>query len=249
MKTADVTQRQYEVIVEYIANLTTSNNVANVFGVSSDKVKDAIDRTDLIRRVDNLPFNDEVALLVDGVTKLNKIAYVTKEEVQAENVRKMLVAMTKDIRVILIKLADRLHNMRTMQYQTPAKQVEKARETLDIYVPFAERFGVFKIKWELEDLCLRYLDNDAYYELVGMVSSKRSEREAFMAQVVGEISEKLEAYGIKHYDCDGRPKHFYSIYCKMKNNGKAFSEIYDLIAKGLDLKLYISKYIEYCKKI
>ncbi|MCQ2529102.1 MAG: bifunctional (p)ppGpp synthetase/guanosine-3',5'-bis(diphosphate) 3'-pyrophosphohydrolase [Saccharofermentans sp.] len=191
-----------------------------------DTVEDTQANTEMLEKL----FGPAIALLVDGVTKLNKIAYVTKEEVQAENVRKMLVAMTKDIRVILIKLADRLHNMRTMQYQTPAKQVEKARETLDIYVPFAERFGVFRIKWELEDLCLRYLDNDAYYELVGMVSSKRSEREAFMAQVVGEISEKLEAYGIKHYDCDGRPKHFYSIYKKMHDKGKELNQIYDMFA-------------------
>ncbi len=175
-------------------------------------------------------FGSTITLLVDGVTKLNQIAYVTREEVQATNVRKMLVAMTKDIRVILIKLADRLHNMRTMQYQTPAKQIEKARETLDIYVPFAERFGVFKIKWELEDLCLRYLDHDGYYELVGLISAKRSEREAFMAQVVSEISEKLEAYGIKHYDVDGRPKHFYSIYKKMHDKGKDLTQIYDMFA-------------------
>lgn len=175
-------------------------------------------------------FGPTMTLLVEGVTKLNKIAYVTKEEIQAENVRKMLVAMTKDIRVILIKLADRLHNMRTMQYQTPAKQIEKAQETLDIYVPFAERFGVFKIKWELEDLCLRFLDHDGYYELVDLIAAKRSEREAFMATVVGEISEKLEAYGISHYEVDGRPKHFYSIYKKMKDKDKNINQIYDLFA-------------------
>ncbi len=191
-----------------------------------DTIEDTEVDTEMLEKV----FGSTITLLVEGVTKLNQIAYVTKEEVQASNVRKMLVAMTKDIRVILIKLADRLHNMRTMQYQTPEKQVEKARETLDIYVPFAERFGVFKIKWELEDLCLRYLDHDGYYELVGLISAKRSEREAFMAQVVSEISEKLEAYGIKHYDVDGRPKHFYSIYKKMHEKGKDLTQIYDMFA-------------------
>ena len=143
-----------------------------------DTIEDTEVDTEMLEKV----FGSTITLLVEGVTKLNQIAYVTKEEVQASNVRKMLVAMTKDIRVILIKLADRLHNMRTMQYQTPEKQVEKARETLDIYVPFAERFGVFKIKWELEDLCLRYLDHDGYYELVGLISAKRSEREAFFSR-------------------------------------------------------------------
>jgi len=191
-----------------------------------DVIEDTEVDTEMLEQV----FGSTITLLVEGVTKLNQIAYVTKEEVQASNVRKMLVAMTKDIRVILIKLADRLHNMRTMQYQTPEKQIEKARETLDIYVPFAERFGVFKIKWELEDLCLRYLDNDGYYELVGLISAKRSEREAFMAQVVSEISEKLEAYGITHYDVDGRPKHFYSIYKKMHEKGKDLNQIYDMFA-------------------
>lgn len=191
---------------------------------------DTIEDTDADSEMLNQVFGPTITLLVEGVTKLNKISYDSKEKMQAENVRKMLVAMTKDIRVILIKLADRLHNMRTMQYQTPEKQIEKARETLDIYVPFAERFGVFKIKWELEDLCLRYLDYDAYYQLVGMVAAKRSEREAFMAEVVREISEKLERYGIKHYDVSGRPKHFYSIYKKMHNKGKGLDQIYDMFA-------------------
>ncbi len=191
---------------------------------------DTIEDTEADSNMITALFGPTMTLLVEGVTKLNKIAYVTKEEIQAENVRKMLVAMTKDIRVILIKLADRLHNMRTMQYQTPEKQVEKARETLDIYVPFAERFGVFKIKWELEDLCLRYLDHDGYYELVNLISAKRSEREAFMQTVVSEISEKLEAYGISHYEVDGRPKHFYSIYKKMHNKDKDLTQIYDLFA-------------------
>ena len=176
-------------------------------------------------------FGPTITQLVEGVTKLNKISSHSKEDMQAENTRKMLFAMTRDPRVILIKLADRLHNMRTMQYQTPEKQVEKARETLEIYAPFAEKFGVFKIKWELEDLCLRYLDNDGYYELVGKISSKRSEREAFMAHVVAEISDKLKDDGMEHYDVDGRPKHFYSIYKKLHDNKHLdINHIYDMFA-------------------
>ena len=175
-------------------------------------------------------FGENVALLVDGVTKLGKIPYVSKEDIQAENVRKMFVAMAKDIRVVLIKLADRLHNMRTMKHQPPQKQVEISRETLDIYAPLAHRLGINKIKWELEDLCLRYLDKDAYYELVGMISSKRSEREQFMADVVKEISAKVNEYGIKHVEIEGRPKHFYSIYKKMKEQNKTLEQIYDLFA-------------------
>lgn len=192
-----------------------------------DTVEDTMADYDMLKEI----FGETISTLVDGVTKLNKISSHSKEEMQAENTRKMLIAMTKDPRVILIKLADRLHNMRTMQYQTPEKQVEKARETLDIYAPFAEKFGVFKIKWELEDLCLRYLDNDGYYELVGLISSKRSEREAFMAHVISEISEKLKDEGMEHYDVDGRPKHFYSIYKKMHDNKhNDINHIYDMFA-------------------
>ena len=192
---------------------------------------DTIEDTSADSMMLNELFGSTITLLVEGVTKLNKISSRSKEEMQAENTRKMLFAVTRDPRVILIKLADRLHNMRTMQYQTPEKQVEKARETLDIYAPFAEKFGVFKIKWELEDLCLRYLDNDGYYELVGLISSKRSEREAFMAHVVSEISEKLRGEGMEHYDVDGRPKHFYSIYKKLHDNRhNDINHIYDMFA-------------------
>ena len=192
---------------------------------------DTIEDTYADSKILNQLFGATITLLVEGVTKLNEISSHSKEEMQAENTRKMLIAMTRDPRVILIKLADRLHNMRTMQYQTPEKQVEKARETLDIYAPFAEKFGVFKIKWELEDLCLRYLDNDGYYELVGLISSKRSEREAFMAHVVSEISDKLKDDGMEHYDVDGRPKHFYSIYKKLHDNKhNDINHIYDMFA-------------------
>lgn len=191
-----------------------------------DTVEDTIADSELVAEL----FGENVALLVDGVTKLGKIPYTSKEEIQAENVRKMFVAMAKDIRVVLIKLADRLHNMRTMKHQTPEKQIEKARETLDIYAPLAHRLGINKIKWELEDLCLRYIDKDAYYELVGMISSKRSEREEFMADVVKEITAKISEFGIKHAEIEGRPKHFYSIYNKMKQQNKTLEQIYDLFA-------------------
>jgi len=174
-------------------------------------------------------FGNDVALLVDGVTKLNRIHFSSKEEVQAESFRKMFLAMAEDIRVVLIKLADRLHNMRTMSYMTPEKQVEKAQETLDIYAPLAHRLGIYKIKWELEDLCLRYLDPDSYYELVGSIAQKRSERENYLEQVVSEMNTKITEIGIEA-EIEGRPKHFYSIYKKMKAQHKQLDEIYDLFA-------------------
>ena len=179
-------------------------------------------------------FGAVVCSLVDGVTKLNlsldNVVYNSKQDIQASNVRKMFIALTDDIRVIFIKLADRLHNMRTLKSMSPEKQIEKAQETLDIYVPFAGRFGIYKIKWELEDLCLRYLHPDDYYELVKLVNGNRTQRENFMEDVVSEIRAKLEENGIVHYDIEGRPKHFYSIYKKMHEKGKTIDEIYDLFA-------------------
>ena len=179
-------------------------------------------------------FGPVVCSLVDGVTKLNlsldNVVYNSKVDIQASNVRKMFIALTDDIRVIFIKLADRLHNMRTLKSMSPEKQIEKAQETLDIYVPFAGRFGIYKIKWELEDLCLRYLHPDDYYELVKLVNGNRAQRENFMEEVVSEIRGKLEENGIVHYDIEGRPKHFYSIYKKMHEKGKTIDEIYDLFA-------------------
>ena len=191
-----------------------------------DTVEDTVVDSEMVTEL----FGEDVALLVDGVTKLEKIPYISKEENRAENVRKMFIAMAKDIRVVLIKLADRLHNMRTMKSQSPEKQIEISQETLDIYAPLAHRLGIYKIKWELEDLCLRYIDRDAYYELVGMISSKRSEREQFMADVVKELGDKIAQFGIKHAEIEGRPKHFYSIYCKMKKQDKTIDQIYDLFA-------------------
>nr|WP_170271637.1 bifunctional (p)ppGpp synthetase/guanosine-3',5'-bis(diphosphate) 3'-pyrophosphohydrolase [Caldanaerobacter subterraneus] len=174
-------------------------------------------------------FGKEIADLVDGVTKLGKIEYKSKVEQQAENMRKMLIAMAKDIRVILIKLADRLHNMRTLKYLPPDKQKEKAEETLEIYAPIAHRLGISKIKWELEDLCLRYLHPEEYYDLVEKVAAKRKEREEFIQNIIATIKQKLDEMGIPA-EVDGRPKHFYSIYKKMKTQNKTFEEIYDLLA-------------------
>ena len=174
-------------------------------------------------------FGDEVALLVDGVTKLAQLDFANREEAQAETLRKMFLAMAKDIRVVLIKLADRLHNMRTLKWQRPERQVPIARETLDIYAPLAHRLGVYTIKWELEDLSLRYLDPEGYYELVRLVGMKREEREQLIAQVTQELKSRLSEAGIK-CEIDGRPKHFYSIYKKMKNQQKTFDQIMDLIA-------------------
>lgn len=174
-------------------------------------------------------FGQEVARLVDGVTKLNKLDFADREEAQAESLRKMILAMSKDIRVVLIKLADRLHNMRTLKYQKEARQVAIARETLDIYAPLAHRLGVYAIKQELEDLSLRYIDPVGYQNLVQKVGLKRAERQENIRMVIEELSAKLDEQHIR-YDIDGRPKHFYSIYRKMVLQNKPFEQIYDLIA-------------------
>ena len=174
-------------------------------------------------------FGSEVALLVDGVTKLTQLNFSSREEAQAETLRKMFLAMAKDIRVVLIKLADRLHNMRTLKYQKPERQIPIARETLDIYAPLAHRMGVYTIKWELEDLSLRYIDPEGYQELVRLVGMKREERERLIADVSQQLSVRLREAGIKA-EITGRPKHFYSIYKKMKTQNKTFDQINDLIA-------------------
>lgn len=196
-----------------------------VAGILHDVVEDTKYSLDDIAKM----FNPDVALLVDGVTKLEKIEYSSKEEMQAENYRKMFLSMAKDIRVILIKVADRLHNMRTLKYMTPEKQKEKAQETLDIYAPLANRLGISKIKVELEDLCLRYLDPDAYYDLADKIERKQSEREQYVHNIVVELKAKCDEAGIK---CEvyGRPKHFFSIYKKMHNKNKTIDQIYDLFA-------------------
>lgn len=174
-------------------------------------------------------FGKEIAELVDGVTKLKKLNYKSKAEKQAENIRKMVLAMAKDIRVIIVKLADRLHNMRTLEYMTESKKIEKATETLEIYAPIADRLGMSRVKWELEDLSLRYLDPDEYYKLVDMVNKRRKEREELINSIIDTLKVNLERVGIK-CEINGRPKNFYSIYKKMKVKGKVFDEIYDLSA-------------------
>ena len=175
-------------------------------------------------------FGEEVALLVDGVTKLGQLSYdADKLEVQAENLRKMFLAMAKDIRVILIKLADRLHNMRTLQYMTREKQKEKARETMDIYAPIAMRLGISKIKVELDDLSLKYLEPEIYYDLAEKIALRKSAREEFVGKIVTEVEEHLKEAGIKA-KVDGRVKHFFSIYKKMVNQNKTIDQIYDLFA-------------------
>ncbi len=174
-------------------------------------------------------FGDQVALLVDGVTKLDKISFNSKEERDMVNLRKMFLAMTSDIRVIMIKFADRLHNMSTLISMPEDKQREKARETLNIFAPLAHRLGMYKIKWELEDTSLKYLDPIAYYEIVEGINQKRSEREAFIAKIKRDLKEKLNEAGI-NCTIDGRPKHFYSIYRKMFTQNKTLDQIYDLFA-------------------
>ena len=174
-------------------------------------------------------FGKDIADLVDGVTKLGKIKYQTKEESQAENLRKMFLAMAKDIRVILIKLADRLHNMRTLKYMPEEKAKYKAKETLEIYGGIAHRIGISKIKWELEDLALKYIDPEGYRELAEKITMKRSQRQEYIDKIVRLLQDKFKEVDI---DCEvsGRPKHFYSIYKKMRKKHKTFEEIYDLTA-------------------
>jgi GTP pyrophosphokinase len=174
-------------------------------------------------------FGDEIAMLIDGVTKLGKIEYKSKEEQQLENYRKLFLAMAKDICVILIKLADRLHNMRTLKYMREDKQKRIASETIEIYAPLANRLGISSIKWELEDLCLRYLEPEIYYDLVESVKQKRRERQEFIDAAIEQLTQMLKDGGIKA-EIRGRAKHFYSIYKKMKRDNKDISEIYDLSA-------------------
>lgn len=197
-----------------------------VAGLLHDVVEDTVMTSEQLKE----EFGEEVELLVDGVTKLGQLSYsADKVEVQAENLRKMFLAMAKDIRVILIKLADRLHNMRTLKYMRPEKQREKARETMDIYAPIAHRLGISKIKVELDDLSLKYLEPEVYYDLVEKIALKKDARQAFVNSIVKEVSQHIEAAGIKA-QIDGRIKHFFSIYKKMVNQQKTLDQIYDLFA-------------------
>ena len=197
-----------------------------VAGMLHDVVEDTVMTEEQLTEI----FGEEVALLVDGVTKLTQISWsMDKVEIQAENLRKMFLAMAKDIRVILIKLADRLHNMRTLQYMKPEKQKEKARETMDIYAPIADRLGISRIKTELDDLSLKYLEPEVYYDLAEKIALRKSAREAFVQGIVDEVKAHMKDAGIESR-VEGRVKHFFSIYKKMVNQDKTLDQIYDLFA-------------------
>lgn len=197
-----------------------------IAGLLHDVVEDTVCTCEEIAK----EFNGEVALIVNGVTKLGELSYsADKVEVQAENLRKMFLAMAKDIRVILVKLADRLHNMRTLQYMPPHKQQEKSRETIDIYSPIANRLGISKIKTELDDLALRYLEPEKFAELTRQLDSRKTERDAFIQAIVKDVKQHIDHAGIEA-TIDGRVKHYFSIYRKMVNQNKTLDEIYDLFA-------------------
>jgi len=198
--------------------------------IAAGMLHDVVEDTSVSEERIKKDFGEEVALLVDGVTKLGRLSYSSdKLEVQAENLRKMFLAMAKDIRVIIIKLADRLHNMRTLQFMTPAKQKEKAKETMDIYAPIAQRLGISKIKTELDDLALKYSQPEVFFDLVNQINSRKTEREEFVQQIVDEVSTHMKNANIKA-DVNGRVKHFFSIYKKMVNQDKTVDQIYDLFA-------------------
>ncbi|MGR4064926.1 MAG: RelA/SpoT family protein [Vulcanimicrobiaceae bacterium] len=196
--------------------------------IAAALLHDVVEDTSVTREQVAAEFGEEVSNLVDGVTKLTRIPYQSKEDAQVENLRKMFMAMARDIRVVIIKLADRLHNMRTLASLPADKQQRIARETIDIYAPIAHRLGIWKIKWEIEDLCLRYLDPDAYREIVEHVAKTRAERESEVEQAIKSLRSEFKSMGV-NAEIQGRPKHFYSIYSKIKR-GRDFSTLYDLIA-------------------
>jgi GTP pyrophosphokinase len=197
--------------------------------IISGLLHDVVEDCDITPETIEKEFGTSVAALVVGLTKISKIKFKTKEESQAENFRKMVVAMAKDIRVIFVKLSDRMHNMRTLQYVSEEKQKNIAQETLDIYVPLASRLGINSVKSDLEDLCLRFLKPDIYYRLAEKVTMKKSEREQYIRDVIDTIHEKFSEYGLRG-EIKGRPKHFYSIYKKMISRGVDFEQIQDILA-------------------
>ncbi len=197
--------------------------------VTAALLHDVVEDTDYTKEDVKREFNANVALLVDGVTKLSKIQYSSKEEHQIESLRKMFFAMAKDVRVILIKLADRLHNLRTMKSMPEETQRQKARETLEVYAPLAHRLGMSKVQCELEDLSLKYIDPIGYYEIIDKIAQKRSEREQYINDIIEILKKRLDEDGM-HYQINGRAKHFYSIYRKMFTQNKSIDDIYDLFA-------------------
>lgn len=216
---------QHPLAVAYILAELELDVITIVAAILHDVVEDTEVSLEEIEEA----FGPEVALLVDGVTKLSKIEYTSKEEQHLESLRKMILAMAKDIRVIIIKLADRLHNMRTLAHKPKAKQKEIAKETLEIFAPLAHRLGIFRIRWELEDWSLRYLKPEQYYDLVKKISMRRHDREEYINEVIAILKDEVESVGIKA-DISGRPKHFFSIYNKMVKEDKSINEIFDLIA-------------------
>ena len=197
--------------------------------ITASLLHDVVEDTEYMLEDIERIFGKEVAFLVDGVTKLNRLDYRTKEDQQVNSMRKMFLAMAKDIRVVVIKLADRLHNMRTLKYMRSEKQKRIAQETLEIYAPLAHRLGIFNIKWELEDLSFRYMEPDKYYDLVDQMKEKRKVREEIVNEAIDVLKKTLtESYN--SYEINGRPKHFYSIYKKMKKDNRDLSQIYDLYA-------------------
>ena len=218
----------------YIIHPLATAQIVAEMGLDLDAVlgallHDCIEDTDTSHDDVERLFGTTVAELVEGVTKLTRADFTSKEEAQMENLRKMFMAMSKDIRVVLIKIADRLHNMRTMQYQTPEKQIKKCRETMDIYAPLAHRLGMQRIKWELEDIALRYLSPDNYSDIMAYLNAHKETDQAFMHTIQSRVTDRLESVGI-HNKTYGRIKHVYSIYRKMQAQGKTIDELYDLYA-------------------
>ncbi len=211
-------------VMDIIADLRL-DSARLIVGLLHDTVED----TDTSVEEINELFGEDVSFLVDGLTKLSKLRFTTKEEAQAENFRKMIIAMSRDLRIILVKLADRLHNMRTLKYMRPDKQERIARETMEIYAPIAHRLGISWIKTELEDLSFRYLHPKAYYDIAEQVSRKRRERESFIREVIAILSELLHENGIK-CEVKGRPKHFWSIFRKMRAQQIEFDQVFDVLA-------------------
>src|SRR5262245_34495885 len=211
-------------VAQILAELRRSDQT-----IAAALVHDVVEDTDATIEQVREEFGDEVARLVEGVTKLTRIRFQSREQAQAENYRKMIVAMAQDPDVILIKLADRLHNMRTIEYLGKQKQLQKARETLEVYAPLAHRLGIHTIKWELEDLAFQTLHPRKYVEIQAMVNQRRAERERYVEAAGQTLERELQKVGIPA-EIASRAKHFYSIYEKMVKRGKEFNEIYDLTA-------------------